>query len=51
MIASSARPHGTVTTHTVYSDSDLGHLGFKPEEGEGGVKSYPGMNAFETLSS
>lgn len=37
MIASSAGPHRTVTTHTVYSDSDLGHLGFKPEEGRGEI--------------
>lgn len=28
-------PHRTVTTHTVYSDSDLCHSGFKPEEGGG----------------
>ena len=47
--ASSTGPHRTLTTHTVYSDSDLGHLGFKPEER--GKKSNPGMNAFETLYS
>ena len=38
MIASSAGPHRTVTTHTVYSDSDLGHLGFKPKERGGGAR-------------
>lgn len=56
MIASSAGPHRAVTTHTVYSDSDLGHLGFKPKERGGGDteeggESNPGTDAFETLYS
>ena len=50
VVASSTGPHRTVTTHTVYSDLNLGHLGFKPEE-RGGGESNPGMNAFETLYS